>query len=390
MRFGCFEFHERIAKQVAAQGLEAPLLLTGTRLFPYARDLYGDRVITALPDGDLLCVNALATELPALDRTRSQVFTAGNRIVCALILSADRSALRQRESSLDFTGLPVQEIPQTLFPEHVFDLPLSNGRMIERDARYFAAFAAASVSAHAVHGPTDRLLISPNAVIEPFAAFNTEKGPIVIEDGVTITAFSRIEGPCHIGAGTGIYRANIREGCSFGPSCRAGGEVEDSIFAGFTNKYHDGFIGHAYVGSWVNLGAMTTNSDLRNDYGPVTMQLGSRKVDTGSNKAGAVIADFVKCSIGTLMNTGAVIGTGAMTVFSGRMTPPFIPPFSRFIKNELRDYPSVDAVLSTIGTQMARRNCNFPPSLGSLLRDIVLDSAGLREEVSDQWNRKRN
>jgi len=76
-----------------------------------------------------------------------------------------------------------------------------------------------------------------------------------------------VEGPCSIGPETQLFRANIRGSVSIGPNCRIGGEVEATIVQGFSNKYHEGFLGHAYIGEWVNLGAITSNSDLRNDYG---------------------------------------------------------------------------------------------------------------------------
>ena len=97
-----------------------------------------------------------------------------------------------------------------------------------------------------------------------------------------MTAFSRIEGPCHIGAGTHVLGAKIRSGTTLGPCCRIGGEVECSIVQGFTNKYHDGFLGHSYVGSWVNMGAGCQVSDLRNDYGEVFVPLAGQPTATAA------------------------------------------------------------------------------------------------------------
>ena len=110
-----------------------------------------------------------------------------------------------------------------------------------------------------------------------------------------IHPFTRIEGPCYVGKQSILLGAKCRQGNTIGPMCRVGGEVEHSILQGYTNKYHDGFLGHAYVGQWVNLGAGTTNSDLRNDYGRVKVVLDGRTaIDTGSNKMGALIGDHTK------------------------------------------------------------------------------------------------
>src|SRR6185295_4718482 len=140
-------------------------------------------------------------------------------------------------------------------------------------------------------------------------------GPVTIEEGCEVHPFTRIEGPCYVGPKTILLGAKVREGCSFGPMCRIGGEVEESIVHGYSNKYHDGFLGHAYVGEWVNLGALTTNSDLKNDYSEVKVTLDGRtQLSTGSNKVGALIGDHVKTSIGTLLNTGAYVGAMSVLV----------------------------------------------------------------------------
>ena len=115
--------------------------------------------------------------------------------------------------------------------------------------------------------------------------------------------------------------------------CRVGGEVEESIIHGYSNKYHDGFLGHAYVGEWVNLGALTTNSDLKNDYSSVSVVLdGKTPVSTGSTKVGALIGDHTKTSIGTLLNTGAYVGAMALIATNGKLLPKFIPSFAWFLE----------------------------------------------------------
>ena len=116
--------------------------------------------------------------------------------------------------------------------------------------------------------------------------------------------------------------------------CRVGGEVEESIIQGYSNKYHDGFLGHAYVGEWVNLGALTTNSDLKNDYSNVSViaRRQARRFDTGSTKVGSLIGDHTKTSIGTLFNTGAYVGAMAVIAATGKPLPKFIPSFAWFLE----------------------------------------------------------
>jgi hypothetical protein len=109
--------------------------------------------------------------------------------------------------------------------------------------------------------------------------------------------------------------------------------VEESIIQGHYNKYHDGFLGHAYIGEWVNLGALTTNSDLKNDYSNVSVTLdGRRPVDTGSTKVGSLIGDHTKTSIGVLFNTGSYVGAMALIMATGKLLPKFIPSFAWFLE----------------------------------------------------------
>src|SRR6185369_7054341 len=125
----------------------------------------------------------------------------------------------------------------------------------------------------AVVGPPERLQVDATAQLDPLIVADTTCGPVVIDREAVVTAFTRLEGPCYIGPRTQIHAAKIRGGTTIGPNCRVGGEVEASIIQGYSNKYHDGFLGHAYIGEWVNLGAITSNSDLKNDYSEVSISL---------------------------------------------------------------------------------------------------------------------
>src|SRR5437763_1256292 len=137
---------------------------------------------------------------------------------------------------------------------------------------------------------------------------DTTQGPVMVNAHAVVTSFTRLEGPCYVGPYTQIQGAKIRPGTTLGPQCRVGGEVEASIIHGHSNKYHEGFLGHSYVGEWVNLGAGTSNSDLRNDYGEVTVTVAGRRVPTGLTKVGCFLGDHTKTGLGTLLNTGTNAG----------------------------------------------------------------------------------
>lgn len=157
-------------------------------------------------------------------------------------------------------------------------------------------------------GDASRVYLGKGALVHPTVVLDVTNGPIFIGDNTIVYPPTRIEGPTYIGKGTWIVGGKIREGSNIGDVCRVGGEVEESIIHGYSNKYHDGFLGHAYVGEWVNLGALTTNSDLKDTYGSVRISIeGEGKIDAGT-KVGCFIGDQVKTSIGALIYTGKRIG----------------------------------------------------------------------------------
>jgi len=221
-----------------------------------------------------------------------------------------------------------------------------------------------------IFGPRDKVYIAQGAEIHPFVCIDTRHGPVTIEAGVEVHPFTRIEGPCFVGAGSILLGAKVREGCSIGPMCRVGGEVEESIIHGCSNKYHDGFLGHAYVGEWVNLGALTTNSDLKNDYTTVSLYMGGRMVDTKSTKVGSFIGDHVKTSIGTLLNTGTVVGTAAVLVATGAPLPKYIPPFAWFLNGVVSKGFGLNALISTAKTATSRRKMPLSPADEAVLRKV--------------------
>jgi hypothetical protein len=135
---------------------------------------------------------------------------------------------------------------------------------------------------------------------------------------------------------------------------------------GYVNKAHEGYLGHAYVGRWVNLGALTTNSDLKNNYGMVRVHTPEGLVDTGLIKVGCFLGDHVKTGIGTLLPTGCVIGAGS-NLFGGVMAPPHVPAFSWGTGENLEEY-DIERFLATAALAMSRRETSLEESAQTLLR----------------------
>ena len=161
--------------------------------------------------------------------------------------------------------------------------------------------------------------------IEPGVLLDARAGGIRLDAGTEVLAGARLSGPLHAGPGCRLLGGPLGS-LSAGPRCHLRGEVEDTVVLGFANKAHEGFLGHACLGRWVNLGALTTNSDLKNNYGSVRVELPSGVVDTGLLKFGCLLGDHVKTAIGTLLPTGCLVGAGA-NLF-GVAPPRRVPPFS--------------------------------------------------------------
>ncbi|MCS6867026.1 MAG: hypothetical protein RMJ56_06920, partial [Gemmataceae bacterium] len=202
---------------------------------------------------------------------------------------------------------------------------------------------------------------------------DTTTGPVVIGDNAVVTAFSRLEGPCFIGSGSHLLSAKVRGGTSIGPHCRIGGEVEASIVLGYTNKYHDGFLGHSYVGEWVNLAAGTSTGDLRCDYGPIRVGMEGDEINTGRTKLGSLIGDHVKTGLGVLLNCGTTIGIFAQVLPSGQFAPRSIPSFHRVGPEGIRELDG-DRLLATAEVVMRRRGRELTPPQAAVYRFLAREA----------------
>jgi UDP-N-acetylglucosamine diphosphorylase/glucosamine-1-phosphate N-acetyltransferase len=228
----------------------------------------------------------------------------------------------------------------------------------------------------AIVGPPERCRVAPTAHLDPLVVVDTTKGPVLIDEGARVQAFSRLEGPCYIGEGTHVLGAQVR-GSSLGPHCRIGGEVEASIVHGYSNKAHDGFLGHSYLGEWVNLGAGTQTSDLRNDYNEVSVILAGRKVNTGLQKVGSFMGDHTKTSINAALNTGGIIGCFAQVLASGSFPPRVLPSFCQFGHGQVQERTDLRQLFTTAAAVMKRR--------GQLWTDTHADFYfGLHEQTAEQ------
>jgi UDP-N-acetylglucosamine diphosphorylase/glucosamine-1-phosphate N-acetyltransferase len=251
-----------------------------------------------------------------------------------------------------------------------WDLVNQNGRQLERDyVDEGVSQGPQSPHVQCLGSPTD-VYISDLAEIDPYVVIDTRSGPVSIDRDVHIQSFTRIEGPCHIGRGTSMFRALIREGTTIGEHCRVGGELEESILHGYVNKYHEGFLGHSYVCPWVNLGAITTTSDLKSDYSTVRVPLQGEMIDSDLIKVGSFIGDHTKTAIDSMFNTGSSIGVMTLVLPGGRLLPRHIPSFCNVSFGDVStDWP-LEQSIQTARASMQRRDCELTPAAEQLLRTM--------------------
>ncbi len=252
--------------------------------------------------------------------------------------------------------LPAQDAGGTMV-RYPWDLVEHNGPQLCQDFAALVRNGSRPVPpAHlAVVGPAENLWVDRSAHVDPLVVADTRQGPVIIDEHAVVTAFTRLEGPCFVGAHTQVHGAKIRAGTTLGTQCRVGGEVEASILHGYSNKAHEGFLGHSYVGEWINLGAGTHNSDLRNDYGTVTVTVHGQAINTGQTKVGCFLGDHTKTGLGTLLNTGTSVGAFCNLLPSGRFAPKYVPSFMSWWNGSLREGLDMEQNLRIARHVMQRR-----------------------------------
>ena len=321
-----------------------------------------------LPLGGQLQV-AAAGQDRAADLTRylgkmETLQTAGPRWIWDLV-AATRPAIM---SDLDFVknGAAFRREPFGIFPAE--DNPAPS---------WLLETALTSLASPSFSGSVSRLVVDdPEAVfcaegvgLASGTALNTTQGPIILDRDVRVMPQSYLEGPLYIGPGSLVKPGTRIHGeSSFGMVNRLAGEIAESTFGDFANKQHEGFIGHAILGSWINLGAMTTCSDLKNNYGEIRVDLGSGTVATGQHFVGLMMGDHAKTAIGTLFNTGTSVGF-ATNIFGSGMPPKYV---GNFLWGGQKGCPSYseDRARDTAGIVMGRRWCRFTSAHGQLFKAL--------------------
>ena len=225
--------------------------------------------------------------------------------------------------------------------------------MLEHDLPVLGAAMATDLPAGAIRVGAHAVYIEAGADIEGAVCFDVTAGPVLVRAGAHVQAFTRLVGPLYIGAGCTVTTDRIASS-SIGDVCKVHGELSNSIFIGHANKGHDGFVGHSILGRWVNLGAGTITSNLKNTYGTVQLWTPDGVRETGLQFLGTLFGDHAKTGIGLHLTTGTVLGAGA-NVYGSVMPPKAVAPFSWGEAGAFAEY-RLDKFLDVAARMMSRRH----------------------------------
>tara|TARA_Y100000590_G_scaffold465124_2_gene636521 strand:- start:3904 stop:5079 length:1176 start_codon:yes stop_codon:yes gene_type:complete len=281
--------------------------------------------------------------------------SSGNSFTCMgnpLGLYCEENISFQNVQTFINTSFSVSMDLDIPFIHNIWDPIFLQSKIITHDAQFFLDYKSAKIHPSVILENADNIYLGEKSEICPGVILDAKSGPIIIADNVYVDIGALIQGPAYIGPNSIINPgAKLRKNITLGPHCKIGGEIEDVIFQGYSNKQHDGFLGHSYIGEWVNLGANTNNSNLKNNYGSIRIKIRGKEVNTGCQFLGSIISDYVRTGISTMLNTGTIIDIGA-NVFGGGFQPKYIQPFQW--GNE--DITELDKFFDTIINIKKRRN----------------------------------
>ncbi|RAP29822.1 hypothetical protein DID76_03795 [Candidatus Marinamargulisbacteria bacterium SCGC AG-414-C22] len=288
-------------------------------------------------NGRLILDSHTASIFSKIKEKNNYLFTYNNQVVATFLrgdlLNSMSELLKDQPNPTDIITLLrhnciTKELENIHLLSNLKDIIIKNPAIIEQDFKQAnqLGIIKGTIKPYTAIYNENNVFINENTIIEDFVLIDASKGPVYIDDHVTIEANSRLEGPLYIGSHSKIYGGKVSRS-SIGTHCKIAGEISQSIFQGFSNKAHSGFIGHSYIGQWVNLGANTTTSNLKNNYSTIKLVNQNQVIDTGELFIGAFIGDHVKTSINTTINTGSVIHMGSNIIHSP-INYKEIPPFS--------------------------------------------------------------
>lgn len=337
---------------------------------PYLQTKFSQRT-----SNDNLYVNGAICPTDALVQRLNELQSGESLISPGGLLLALRTD-RQTNQAAQLVDLPQHTHtfaePLTII-RHLWDIFVQNGDQIRAD---FTRLTAGRTSAPITDSFTrcyapENIFVEPGATIRA-SVLNAEGGPIYVGRNATISEGSAMIGPFALCEGSTVnWGGKMRSNTTIGPFCKVGGEVGNSIFFGYSNKAHDGFLGNSVIGEWCNLGANTNNSNLKNDYSNVKLHsyATGQLDDTGRIFCGLMMGDFTKAGISTMFNTGTVVGV-SVNVFGAGFQPKHIPSFSWGGTDTGFAKYRIDKALQVAREAFSRRNVELDEVEEAILRAV--------------------
>lgn len=308
-----------------------------------------------------------------------KLYVNGQTIIAARVsgkkLQEIKSNLNSLLSEKDFSDLPVEqvEIKSIDYIWNVINYNPSELRsdfeqlMISNDRKKNNIAGKINDGVHLVE--KENIFIDQGAEIKPGVVIDASEGPVYIDKNAKIFSNAVIEGAVYVGESTQVKScARIYENVSIGKVCKVGGEVEDSIILPYANKQHSGFLGHAYLGSWVNIAADTNCSDLKNNYGSIKVYVNGEIIDSGAQFLGVIMGDHSKSAINTMFNTGTIVGFSC-NIFGAGFPEKYLPSFSWGGLDSVTTY-DIDKSIDTAKRVLERRNIKMTQAEEILFKKI--------------------
>lgn len=381
LRSGLLTTAERIA---AATRLSPVAVVVPPRMAALAAETRPGVAVNAVPagDGPWLVVNGRLLQPPTgvgLEPGTVEIDPADGAVRRAVLDAAGLTTLI--ETGEPPAGARLVERAEPPLAAVPWDLFATVGQRLAGDLALAAEAGLVAEDAWMrLHGGTvvgdHPVRIHRTATIDPGVVLDAREGPVVVGEKAHLGVHACLHGPVAVMQGTRIAdHATLKAGTVIGPGCRVGGEVGATVFQGLSNKSHDGHLGDSWVGTWVNLGAATVNSNLLNTYGDVPMRLevDGPRLRSGRRFLGCVLGDHVKTAIGTRIMTGTAIGTGAMIATS--TPPPSTVGRFAWLTDEATRHYRLEKFVETARIVMARREHELGAATEARLRELHATSA---------------
>jgi len=357
IRCGAFTNIERVKRLMNEE--DKLYLIVQPDFCSIIRERYPEFIVNPdiIPAG--LCLNGATLWDPTtLDKINPRQNYSHEGVLISMSLDED-TQLSEFPNRLQASIQVTLDIPAQHF-NYLWDTIFAQHEVLNQDADAFISNRGGKIHKSVIYDTESNVFVHETAKVSAGVILDGSKGPIIIDENVVIDIGALVQGPVYIGKNSRVNPgAKLRGNISMGTTCKVGGEVEDVIIHAYSNKQHDGFLGHSYIGEWVNLGANTNNSDLKNNYSTIRINL-SKDLEINSMQQflGVLIGDYTKSGISTMFNSGTVVGFG-VNVFGADFKPKFIESFSWGGGEEKTE---LDKFIETSERVKSRRNLKLSSS----------------------------